>query len=151
MSKINDSKIVPTVPFWKVLLGIIVLVSIDMFMKYLFYNLRRGEESRLLTPVLNTGIGRSIAVPLSIVGILTVIIVGVILYLRHRKHVATLPTLFFVAGALGNGLDRLIYNGVRDFIDLHYWPVFNGADIYLTIAILVLLYTAFSSPHGSTT
>ncbi len=151
MSKINDSKAVPTVPFWKVLLGIIVLVAIDMLMKYLFYNLKRGEESRLLTPVLNTWIGRSIAVPLPIVGMLTAVIIWVIFYLRHRKHVATLPTLFFVAGALGNGLDRLIYHGVRDFIDLHIWPVFNGADIYLTIAILLLLYIAFSSPHGSTT
>jgi signal peptidase II len=34
-----------------------------------------------------------------------------------------------LGGALGNCLDRLRQGYVTDFIDLHYWPVFNIADI----------------------
>jgi signal peptidase II len=34
-----------------------------------------------------------------------------------------------LGGALGNCLDRLRQGYVVDFIDLHYWPVFNIADI----------------------
>ena len=39
-------------------------------------------------------------------------------------------------GAAGNGIDRLVYGRVVDFIDLHaggwHWPAFNLADIAIT-------------------
>ena len=40
-----------------------------------------------------------------------------------------------LGGTLGNLYDRVVYDGVRDFIDWHYhdleWPVFNIADCCL--------------------
>jgi len=150
MGKVTGKEIGKDRPWMYILLGGVALLALDLITKYFFYNLKRGEESRLLTPVLNTGIGRSIAVPLPIVGILTLLVITALGYAWYRKYIATLPALFFMVWALGNGIDRLIYNGVRDFIDLHMWPIFNSADIYLTIAILLLLYSAFSSSHGST-
>lgn len=40
--------------------------------------------------------------------------------------------ILFIAGALGNTYDRLIYGSVRDFIDIvDRYPIFNIADIYL--------------------
>ena len=48
-----------------------------------------------------------------------------------------------IGGAFGNFYDRLVYNAVPDFIDLHYqnfhWFVFNVADIFITIGIMILL------------
>ena len=48
-----------------------------------------------------------------------------------------------LGGALGNLYDRLIYNAVPDFIDLHYkeihWFTFNVADILITIGIIIFL------------
>ena len=48
-----------------------------------------------------------------------------------------------IGGALGNFYDRLAYNAVPDFIDLHYenfhWFTFNVADIFITIGILVFI------------
>lgn len=50
-------------------------------------------------------------------------------------------------GALGNLVDRLWYGAVVDFISLHwagyYWFVFNLADIWISLAVVVLLADAF--------
>lgn len=45
-----------------------------------------------------------------------------------------------VAGAVGNLIDRFVYGGVVDFISIGEWfPIFNLADVYLTIAGFFLL------------
>jgi len=48
-----------------------------------------------------------------------------------------------IGGACGNFYDRLIYNAVPDFIDLHYnnfhWFTFNVADIFITMGIFIFL------------
>ncbi len=46
-----------------------------------------------------------------------------------------------LAGAAGNGIDRIFYGSVIDFIDLRFinFAVFNWADISINIGILCLL------------
>ncbi|PWH12984.1 MAG: signal peptidase II [Anaerolineae bacterium] len=45
-----------------------------------------------------------------------------------------------LGGALGNVIDRLIFNGrVTDFISVGAFPVFNVADSSITIGVLILL------------
>ncbi|MGA7988253.1 MAG: signal peptidase II [Candidatus Dormiibacterota bacterium] len=48
-----------------------------------------------------------------------------------------------LGGALSNGVDRLVQGYVVDFIDFHWWPVFNVADSSIVIAIVVLLVLSF--------
>ena len=52
-----------------------------------------------------------------------------------------------IGGALGNFYDRLVYNAVPDFIDIHYknfhWFTFNVADIFITIGILIFILKSF--------
>lgn len=55
--------------------------------------------------------------------------------------------IFFVAGAIGNLIDRIVNNYVVDFFyfKLINFPIFNVADIYVTVAafafiILVIFY-----------
>jgi signal peptidase II len=50
-----------------------------------------------------------------------------------------------LGGALSNGIDRLVYGYVVDFIDVHWWPVFNVADsaIVVGVIIAVLPFTHF--------
>jgi signal peptidase II len=49
-------------------------------------------------------------------------------------------------GALGNLIDRLWHGAVVDFISLHaagyYWYVFNLADIWISAAVIILIYDA---------
>jgi len=52
-----------------------------------------------------------------------------------------------VGGALGNFYDRIVFNAVPDFIDLHYgnfhWFTFNVADIFITIGVIAFLIKGF--------
>tara|TARA_B110000914_G_scaffold114067_1_gene99760 strand:+ start:574 stop:801 length:228 start_codon:yes stop_codon:yes gene_type:complete len=54
---------------------------------------------------------------------------------------------FILAGALGNLYDRIFLGYVIDFIEIHYgnfyWPIFNIADISISIGVILLLYTTF--------
>ncbi len=52
-----------------------------------------------------------------------------------------------LAGTLGNFYDRLVFNGVRDFLHWNYlfdWPVFNVADCCLVCGAGLLLLQAFA-------
>ena len=52
-----------------------------------------------------------------------------------------------IGGAIGKFCDRLIFNAVPDFIDLHYdryhWFTFNVADIFITLGIIIFLTNEF--------
>jgi len=45
----------------------------------------------------------------------------------------------FLAGTVGNLLDRLILRYVIDFIDLGFWPAFNIADSVISVAAIGLI------------
>jgi lipoprotein signal peptidase len=53
-----------------------------------------------------------------------------------------------LAGTLGNLYDRVVFNGVRDFLHWNYrfdWPVFNFADCCLVCGAGLLLIQAFTA------
>ena len=58
------------------------------------------------------------------------------------KHYLALrgSVLFIMAGALGNLIDRIVFGYVRDFLyfKLIDFPVFNVADIYVSLAVIFL-------------
>ncbi len=53
-----------------------------------------------------------------------------------------------LGGTLGNLYDRIVFNGVRDFLYFYWieWPVFNVADCCLVCGALLLLAQAFWAP-----
>lgn len=72
---------------------------------------------------------------------------AVVFYIRRirdtRYRYLRVLTVFLVAGALGNMIDRIMLGYVRDFIyfKLIDFPVFNVADIYVTVsAVLILIW-----------
>ena len=44
-----------------------------------------------------------------------------------------------LAGAIGDALDRLVSGRVVDFIHIHFWPVFNIADVLIVAGVGLLL------------
>lgn len=58
-----------------------------------------------------------------------------------------------IGGALGNVIDRLRFDAVVDFIDVHgfgyHWPAFNLADSAITVGVLALvLNNLFKKPES---
>jgi lipoprotein signal peptidase len=44
-----------------------------------------------------------------------------------------------MGGTLGNGYERIVNGTVTDFINVHFWPVFNVADSAISIGVVALL------------
>ena len=72
-----------------------------------------------------------------------VVIIFIIFLIRKSDVVRKYALLLVLAGALGNFFDRLIYKAVPDFIDFHvgnfHWFIFNIADIFITIGIIIMI------------
>jgi signal peptidase II len=54
---------------------------------------------------------------------------------RHN----TLYIILIISGAISNMIDRFYFVCIIDFINLKIWPVFNLADVYITIGSVLLL------------
>jgi signal peptidase II len=74
------------------------------------------------------------------IGVITLIIFYMIWI---NNNIQRFFLVLILGGTLGNFYDRLIYNAVPDFIDLHFygyhWFVFNVADIFISIGIFCLI------------
>lgn len=67
-----------------------------------------------------------------------------------------IPCGAIIGGSIGNGVDRLHWGAVADFLDFHimgyHWPAFNVADIGISCgAILLIVDSLFSKPVSSKT
>jgi signal peptidase II len=45
--------------------------------------------------------------------------------------------------------DRFLHGGVVDFIDFQWWPIFNVADIGVTIGAVVFALSSLRSPRSA--
>ena len=67
---------------------------------------------------------------------------------RAGSRLAALSLGLIIGGAVGNGIDRLAYGAVADFVLLHIetaswsfnWYVFNLADVAIVAGVAGLLY-----------
>lgn len=95
------------------------------------------------------GIMRSLPLMLLVVSAIAAVVIVVIL-----KNKASIPKIvgialaFQLGGALGNLIDRIRLGYVVDFIDLIIWPIFNVADIAITIGVLILAYHLIFHSHA---
>ena len=62
-----------------------------------------------------------------------------------------LAMAFLLGGTLGNGIDRWKLGHVTDFIELVpvSFPIFNGADIAINLAVVCFVIDALSRRHES--
>lgn len=99
-----------------------------------------GVFSQILPPTFNTGISFGIAVVPRLVKIITVLFLIIISYFTLTKKISLRVGIFLLAGCIGNFIDRLWLGGVRDFIWLGWGAVFNVADVYITIGVVIALW-----------
>ena len=57
-----------------------------------------------------------------------------------------------LGGAVSNAIDRVVFGHVTDFFDLRVWPVFNVADIAITlgIATAIIFFRPVKEEHHHT-
>ncbi len=138
-----------------VLISLIFLVGCDHATKGLAKGELDGEGARELIRgvvgfryVENTDIAfnllrwvpETIRTPgLLVFGAITLIVLGLLLLRgRSEPRVFRLALVLVTAGAIGNYLDRSIRGYVVDFVHVQHWPVFNIADVYITVGYALL-------------
>lgn len=84
--------------------------------------------------------------------VVTILVIGVIIIWLKRiniqeEKILTIAFSLFLGGAIGNFIDRLIYQEVIDFIDTfifgYNFPIFNIADSALCIGVALMAIDAF--------
>ena len=136
---------------------ILLMFAMDRFSKeyVIDFFLSYKEQSYYLYPffnltlIWNTGMAFGLFESESntyhfISALIVVVIVFLIIWLFKSKiFIEKIALSVVIGGALGNLFDRIKFNAVPDFIDLHYrdfhWFVFNVSDIVITIGIILLL------------
>jgi signal peptidase II len=137
----------------------LVLVLLDQFSKQIFISSFDVGQSIIINPYVswtylqNTGAAFSIladgggvqkAFLLSVSVLASVIIFLWIQKTSEYQRQKLFGQFLLLSGAVGNLIDRAQYGYVVDFIDMHvngfYWPVFNLADSFIFIGVLLLLF-----------
>ena len=77
---------------------------------------------------------------------LIIIITSIIFWMILKtEKLEKFAFMMIFGGSLGNIFDRLLYSAVPDFIDFHiknfHWFIFNVADIFITIGVIILIYS----------
>lgn len=140
---------------------IFALILIDQITKYLIrINFQEGETLPIisdifhLTYVRNRGAAFSIFENIEIVTILIpiIIIILAIAFLIYYKNkiskVMLISMSLIIAGGLSNLIDRVIFGYVTDMIDFRFFPVFNIADIAVTLGCILIIISLFIPFNG---
>ena len=156
----------PTTPLWRWLLLAAAIIVLDQISKqwvlesFFLYERRAVTGFLNLTHVYNPGAAFSfladaggwqkwffLALALGVSAWMTAL-------LRQHAGERLMPTALamIIGGALGNAIDRIRFDAVLDFIDVHvagyHWPAFNVADssIFVGVALMLWHQIRYSKP-----
>lgn len=144
-----------------ILIAFIIVVSVDQASKYLIQQMMDLNTSILvlgdllrLTYIRNPGAAFGIMIGNRYFFlVLSLLACGVMIYYFYKMPASErwgrLALTLILGGAVGNLIDRIRYSEVTDFIDVGFgayrWPVFNVADIAVTVGVILLFIRLSSS------
>ncbi len=112
------------------------LVILDQMSKWFFVN--------FYPELIHKNYGSAFSMPINkffVIG-LSLLVIWMCFYLvKKHKFKHEFFVVCMLAGTIGNLIDRIVFGYVIDFINVGFWPVFNLADVYLSLAILYLFLT----------
>jgi signal peptidase II len=143
---------------------ILAVVALDQITKYAIEaQLSLGQSIEIikgffsLTYARNTGAAWSILTGqmtfFYIVSAIALVVMTYFLLKTDKKeNLQRIALALLIAGTLGNFIDRLMFQYVRDFLDFiiigYDFPIFNVADISLNVAIGLLILEAILEGRG---
>jgi len=143
------------------LIIVIVVFSLDRVSKYIILKLSQplNELNLNITSFLNFNLvwNDGIAFGLfsfeqnfyyNLLTIIIIIITSIIIWLAFKANgLEKISYLMIIGGSLGNIFDRIYYSSVLDFIDISinnfHWFIFNVADIFISIGVILLIILEF--------
>lgn len=113
------------------ILGVSFLVLVDRVVKVIVVN--SGIEYQI-----NTGISFSLLDYPFIPYVISILALIVVFFLWKSSE-NKVPLVIIMAGGLSNLIDRFEYGGVVDYISIGNFPVFNLADLYINIGLVLFI------------
>ena len=77
--------------------------------------------------------------------LMIVVIVYAVMKRKDLRRIEMISLAMIVGGGLGNFISRVISGSVVDFFNIHIIPVFNVADIGITVGCALLIISVFLS------
>lgn len=147
-------------PKIKTLLYLLFFIAIDQLSKYII-----RTSGGFYT--CNKGVAFGININLFLLSFLLFILLFIMLFFLIRRNdlkstvsnldknsvqvenyqaqlIKIFPLILILSGGISNLFDRLYFGCVIDFINLKFWPVFNLADIYITIGSIIIMLKMIS-------
>lgn len=134
----------------------LVFFLLDRALKYLFYY-HKISDSFFLSYTENPGIAFGLQVPknleiffyISIGFILVYLIYLLSLSTKHNHQLTAFSIWLIILGAISNIIDRIRFGFVIDYINFHFWPVFNLADTIIVVGVVLLLIISLKKDYQS--
>ncbi len=130
------------------------ILILDQILKFLVTSVLHYKETVFIIPnffyldyIKNQGGAFSIfknhPLLLLIVGMISIVFLGYYIDKKKNFHLIEIIYLSLIMGGiLGNLIDRLLYNGVIDYLGFifgnYYFPIFNFADISIVSGVILL-------------
>ncbi len=143
---------------WQGLLLIILIIGMDQSTKWLAATQLTAYQPVPVLPFMNFTLAFNTGAAFSFLhqagtwhylffiafsSMVSLILLFMYLRLPEGQYLKSWALILILAGAIGNLIDRLTIGHVIDFIDLHlgvyHWPVFNVADIAITLGAVLLI------------
>lgn len=131
----------------KLTLLTLLLLGLDQGSKYYFRNVFSGPVEILpdvgFQLAYNTGIAFSLPVGTWVTIPLTLVVIGLLLWQLWKSSLSGLTRFalcLILTGAIGNLIDRVLFAAVTDFISIYSFPIFNLADSFVTLGVVLFLW-----------
>ncbi len=82
--------------------------------------------------------------------VLAAICVYVLKYSSKLNRAELVSLALIAGGGIGNLISRAFEHGVVDFLNIHIIPIFNVADIGVTVGCILLMISLFRADNGKT-
>jgi signal peptidase II len=128
----------------------LIIILLDQLTKILTKNINITILPFLkLISVKNTGAAFGIfrEFSLLIIFVSIIIIILLIYYINKIPKKDYFAYSLIIGGAIGNLIDRIILGYVRDFISIWIWPVFNIADMAISIGIIIIIFNELKNNY----
>jgi len=126
---VKESRLAPLIIFF--------IILFDQTSKY-----------KMAVSACNRGIAFGVSESAILISVIVLLVIFIII-LRAKKQIERIGFLIIFAGGLSNLLDRLVVGCVRDFVKIGSFPIFNFADLAITIGVCILLWGLFSKSFDS--
>lgn len=92
----------------------------------------------------NPGGSWGVPIPVPILIFATIGILVWMISIQWKQRGSVLASIFIISGGMGNLIDRFMNGCVIDFISVASFPLFNIADILLSLGCIFLLLSWYS-------